>query len=363
MKRKVLTGCLISFFIVMIVATIISENIYFDSLPVVRAGAVLPGKLSRQFDLTGHIIYDKREYNYLSPFDCSEIAFLAQDGAVVKEGDPIYRVPEKEALRLKKQLQLELLQLEAENDKLYSDSGDTEWAEESRLSYEINALDIEAYKERLAEVEELIQAEGVICANQSGQIFYTAESGNSAAEGQSIAVVSKDTGKRVLQWEMSAADGALFGTGNSVDISVEVLESVNGQMQAVQSVQKLPISRADFSSESQTYRFEAAFPEGLSLSMQDGVVVSFTCRYESPDTYSFVIPTEAVSFESDSSGTIYLLQSRRRFYGEEYYVVANSAQIQRCVGDDTAIVNAFPNAEYVLSSVEGLSDGTVVRIK
>lgn len=364
MKRKLLTGGLAAFFILMIAATVIAENIYYDSLPVVEVGYVTEGPLTRQFELTGHIRYEMKENTYQVPINCSGVSFLAGDDAEVKRGKPVYRVPVDEVLRLQKQVELALYSLEEENRKISPDGNVSGLSEESRLRYGINAIDIDAQRKRLTQLESLARSEGVVFANQDGRIHYAVEEGLPVGEGQTVAIIEEDTGGRVLDWGMAASDGALFGIGDSVELVVNVLEQMDKETTGTeQSLQTLQITDIAFSPESQTYLFKARFSDEVTLGMEDGVAVTLTCKYESSEVYPFVIPTEAVTFSSDSTGTVYILQSRKRVYGEEYYVVASSAIIQRSVGRDTALENAFANTEYVIASDRELHDGMVVRLK
>lgn len=116
---------------------------------------------------------------------------------------------------------------------------------------------------------------------------------------------------------MAASDGALFGIGDSVELVVNILEQMDEETTGTeQSLQTLQITDIAFSSESQTYLFKARFSDEVTLGMEDGVAVTFS-----------------------------------------------SAIIQRSVGRDTALENAFANTEYVIASDRELHDGMVVRLK
>lgn len=363
MKRRLLLGCLGAFFIFMIAATVISENIYYDSLPVVEARYITEGKLTQSFDLIGNIRYERTENLYTAPFDCKSIVLLSDDNSEIKEGDPLYKVAPEEILRAKRQLELSVLYLETENSGLSPSGNVNGLPKEIQLKYQINEIDISSQKAELSLLEALTQSKGIGYSSHSGQVRYGVSAGNPVSKGQPIAVVAEDTGKRTLNWSMNASDGALFGVGDSVDILADILDKSGDQEIASQKFQTLPITRADFSPASQAYSFQAKFPDDVTLNMKDGTASSLTCKYESKETYPFVIPTEAITFDSNSTGFIYAVQSRKRIYGEEYYLVAVNTEARRSVGKDTALANAFSDTEYVVSSSKFLSNEMVVRKK
>lgn len=365
MKHKGLKIGLCLFFAVMIVATVAAENIYYDSLPFVTTGEAKKAGLSESFDLVGHVAYGKKKNTLFSEFNFQSVTFLKQDGDTVAEGDGIYSVSPEEVLLLQKTLELEAETLKEANEAI-SETGDLSYLEKDEsLQYEINTLKIKETEKKIARLQELYAAGGVVAAGEAGEIRYLGTSGSAMSAGAPIAEIEGDSGKRWITWQLPAETGVLFGTGDSVETTLSVKER-----KAAMSVDTVTVSRhvsltieeMEFSPENQSYSFKASVPEDLTLDMADGTKLSLVFQYQSEVEYGNVVPTQAVIMDGQNEGYIYVVNSRQMVYGKEYYVTKTHVEIQRSLPTDTALTNLPEDAVFVTSSTKELTDGAAVKL-
>lgn len=360
MKNKVLTTCLVLFFFVMLILAVVAQNIYYDSLPEVVTGLPREGNLTATYPVTASVVYGRLQYPLHADGDFGTVTLLAQNGVGVDSQTPIYSVPAEEVLLVKKRLEVLVLDIKEQDDALGLTSGMSD--ERSRLLQEIILLQLDDLNRQIEALEYLYDNGGIVYADYEGIINYSVAPNSPVRSGQEVAVVAADTRERFISWQMPAEEGELFAAWDSVDALLTVAEpTMFGTTKDKMSNYPVVISVAEYYPQSQTYGFTAKIRTDLELAMEDGARVAVTCKYKSNETYDFIIPTSAITFESETRGQIFLVMSRQRVYGEEYYVVPYSVDALRTLGDSTAVSNIFEDSEIVFASDKALADNVAVK--
>lgn len=368
MKKKIWIP-LVIFFSVMAIATVVAENLYYGSLPIVTVGTPTQGTLSISYRSQGNVRYGKQPVSLCAGFDFQDVTLLAEDGGRVEKDDPVYCVPAEEVLLLQKLSEAAILDLEDQNKQISPDGSRSGLSERESLQYEINELRIADLERNAEELELLYENGGIVPAGAKGTVAYTARSGAPVQKGQSIALLTADTARRYVEWQMPAEQGRLFAIGDVVEVILQIITiEPNGEVVTASRDYELPIEELTYAEQTQTYSFHAGIPEKTNLSMADGTGVTVICRFESEEQYSYIVPESAVTFERDSSGDtgrgyIYAVQSRQKAYGEEYYVIPFYIEVSRRLGNYVAL-DSVPNGyTLVMTSTEPLANEMAVKLK
>ncbi len=346
--------CLGIFFAVMAIATVVAENVYYAGLPSVMTAPVGRDRLRMTARAHGSIGFDKETEELTSPANFTAMELLAEHGAQVKAGEKLYRFSVKEVLQEKIRLEYAASQLEKQNLSLKSTG-------EDGMQKEINELELEELRGRIASLESLAQKEGVVSADRAG-IFYAAVPAHTPLYfGQKTGKIVRNTGRAFFDWQMPAEEGRLFHVGNEVGTTVIVREIVDGK----QTEKEIPCQAriGERWREGQDYCFRAWLGSDVALGMEEGDGVTVACHYTSPESYAYVVPLSAVSFDGDgSSGRVYVLGTRERMYGEEYYVAPCQVEVEYRVGNYAALRNFDGDGEVVTFSTLPLEADMAVRV-
>lgn len=373
MKRKKIWIPLVIFFAVMLIATAVSENIYYNFLPAVVKGKAVQGTLSASYRVQGMVEYQKVQSALCAEFSYESVTLLAADGDALMMYDPVYSVSPDEIQLLQKKTELTLLDLKAQGETLCPDGNIAELSERERLQYEINELQIAEVNAQLETLARLVRQGGRVLAGADGVVSYTIRSGAPVQKGQSIAEITSNTDQSVVTWQMDAARGELFGPGNTVEVNLKVWEggdeSAEGERKAVTAPCDLLISKSEFSNQTQTYQLRAGIPADLSSAMADGERVMVNCKYESEEEYSCIVPVSALTLEKDIDGNaargyIYGILTRERIYGTEYYVMPFYVEIVKIL-DNYAALGSVPGNFYdlVFETDQPLENNMAVKLK
>lgn len=351
MKHRGLKIGLVVFFAAMVVATVVAENIYYESLPFVTTGQGKSESLTESMDLSAHIAYGRKEIVLTSPCSFSSLKPLWENGEEAQGG--IFSVPLKELLVEQKKLELERENLKS----LMGGEG---------LQEEIYTLQLEILEEKIEELKAIYAEKGLIATNESGRIEYLVKEGEPVTAGRPLAKISLDTGERYISVQLPAETGTLLGVGDKVDTKVSAKERKNAMSVddvAVTKQLSLEIAEAKFLPELQVYNIKAILPKDINLDMEEGTKLSVLFNYKSEVSYNSVVPTSAILFESDSQGYVYLINERQRVYGKEYFVKKTPVNIQKTLPTNTALTNLPKDAKLVIRSTGELQDGAAVKLR
>ena len=375
MKKNIWTICLAGFFTVIIIATLIGENVYYDSLPSIEKTLPAAAHLTASYSVTASVVYGRQEHMVRADHDFSAITLLLHNGASVWEGLPIYRVSLPELRLAIKTLAASVLALQKQNEELAAlDAEGTDYTL-NELLQEINLLQMELLNEKMENLNILYENDGIAYSDYSGHINYAVIPNAPVSSGQEIATIAVDTGARFITWQMPAAEGEHMAIGG-----LERSGTVGGSIEATLLIKQyfdlngtdvpatmpkdyvMMISQMEFNPQSGVYDFWAPINDKIELMMADGATVEGICRYKSREQYDFVIPTNAIKFDSDMNGTVFVLRKRERIYGEEYYVEQIAVEAERILNHLTALKNASLFYEIVTLSDKPLADKMAVKI-
>ena len=379
MKKNKWAYLLAGFLVLIIIATFTVENIYYDSLPTVEKVFPGPNILTASYSVKAAVIYGRKEYTVRVESAFSSISLLLDSGAKVWEGLPIYSVSLAELRQAIKILELSIFDLAAQNEELMD--GDEVFNGRNALLREKNLAQIEILREKLEKLAELYEDEGIAYALHSGYIHYDVYPDAPVQSGQKIAVISYDTGERFIKWQMPAAEGMHMEIGGwnefgepaygIIDVTLFVRRSfqvASGEILAtVPRDYRIIISKIEYDRQNDIYELTAQINEGPDMSladlmMEDGTVIDGISRYISRDVYEIVIPTDAISFDNDLRGTVYVLDKRQRIYGEEYFVRQMSVEAVRILNNQAALRNAGLVYEVVTASDKPLAHNMAVKL-
>ncbi|MCL2050244.1 MAG: hypothetical protein FWG91_00730 [Lachnospiraceae bacterium] len=360
MNKKIITGCLIVFFILMLVAGIVAENIYYDSLPEVIIGSASNEHLQALYPARASIIYERQKYPLYIDWDFTSITPLQKNGASIEEGMPIYSVKKTEVELMKNRLELIAFDLKAQNDELLNENMPSE---RINLRRKINQMEIEELENEIAALKVLFENDGIIYSPHEGIITFFVAGDTPVRSGKEIAVIEKDTGMRFLNWQMPAEEGHLFGVGNAIETTLISSEMAwYGTLEDKEETHTLYIGNIEYFPQTRIYDFTAEIRDTILLNMKDGAQTTIYCRYISEKSYDNVIPTGAIVFESETRGFVFALGSRQRIYGQEYFVTPYAVEIINSLEDKTAITSILGDQEIVLASDKPLAADKAVKI-
>lgn len=265
--------------------------------------------------------------------------------------------PVSEVLQEKYRLELMALRLEEENRGY----GDTE---AGQLQRKINDLELEKLRDGLEKIEALLENEGVVTAKQEGTFTASVPNHSSLWSGQEIGAITSDTGRAFIDWELSGEEGKLLHVGDEVSARIvikETEEKWEGKPEERDTVYRTKIARAQW--DGQGYRFLAWIGDDVVLGMEEGAGTTVNCSYASRESYDYVVPLNAISFQMDgNSGTVYVLGKRERMYGEEYYVTPYPVEVEYRVGNYAALRNFSADGDVVAYTTLPLQGEMAVKL-
>lgn len=352
--KKIGLLCLGLFFAAMVIATVVAENVYYASLPAVATEPVVQDQIRVACHANGTIGYEKETAYCYSPAEFASVELLAESGTLVLQGDALYQFPVNEILQEKYRLELMALRLEEENRGY----GDTE---EGQLQRKINDLELEGLRDGLEKMEILLENDGVVAAQQEGMFIVSVQNHSSLWSGQEIGAITSNTGRAFIDWELPEEEGKLFHVGEEVNAVITIKEIKGAEQEERDAVYRTRIAQAQW--DGQRYHFRAGIGDDVMLEMEEGAGTTVNCSYTSRETYNYVVPLNAISFQSDGkSGTLYVLGKRERMYGEEYYVTPYPVDVEYRIGNYAVLRNFRGDGEIVTYSTLPLQGEMAVKL-
>ncbi len=352
--KKISLLCLGLFFAAMAIATVVAENVYYASLPAVATEPVVQDQMRVACHAKGTIGFEKETAYCYSPAEFASVELLAESGTAVLRGDALYQFPVNEVLQEKYRLELMALRLEEENRGY----GDTK---EGQLQRKINDLELEELRDGLDKMEALLENEGVVTARQEGTFTASVPNHSSLWSGQEIGAIASDTGRAFIDWELPEEEGKLFHVGDEVSAVITIKEIKGEELEERDVTYRLRIARAQW--DGQGYRFRAGIGDDVMLAMEEGAGTTVNCSYTTRESYEYVVPLNAISFQMDgNSGMVYVLGKRERMYGEEYYVTPYPVEVEYRMGNYAALRNFSGDGEVVTYSTLPLQGEMAVKL-
>lgn len=244
------------------------------------------------------------------PEGCEVEAVLVSQGASVKAGQALVQLRQED-------LQLCSLQLQLEREQLSARQGG------SAIEREIAALKIGALDGRLARLEELIAADGVLTSPVSGRVVSLPVSGGAVEIG------IYDQGL-YCTWEVPQNENRDFTT----------FSGTVGQKE-----EALTVDTVGYDAASAVYQYRSTrFSVGTDINIMLPVQISMT--YES-QKYGAVLPSRCIWTDSDGSDFVYVVGERTKVYGRELYLRKKGVTILERNDQYAAVMEKLENVvEY-----------------
>ncbi len=366
-KRRALIISLSLVIGIMLVCTVVAENIYYNSLPQVFIGNTKESTLTVDHEIVGMVEFEKRTEVHTADFDFETIKLLKDDGEEVGEDWPIYSVSLDEIQYHILTRELKIAQIEKTNRSISWDGSTTWLTEDMELTYELNLVDIKNLEAEIEELKVLEEAEGIVRSQESGTIKYYVKDGQYISKNTVIYEMENQTLDKSVKWQMPQKDGNYFSVGDSMMVGLTVYDASDSDTPLEDREYEfrqinLTIDNIEFSEESQTYFFESVVPATHTLKMPDQARVDIILNYESSKEYKYVVPTSAIHYNEQDNPFIYAVESRNMPYGQEYYVTSVSVSIETELGNYTALTNVIANTNIVFGYTKILEDSMAVKL-
>ena len=291
------------------VMSLISAKNYAASLNKVVLTDTHTGVLRTKTETAGWLHFAASETVEL-PEGCEVEAVLVSQGASVKAGQALVQLRQED-------LQLCSLQLQLEREQLSARQGG------SAIEQEIAALKIRALDGRLARLEELIAADGVLTSPVSGRVVSLPVSGGAVEIGV------YDQGF-YCTWEVPQNENRDF----------TVFSGTVGQKE-----EALTVDTVGYDAASAVYQYRSTrFSVGTDINIMLPVQISMT--YES-QKYGAVLPSRCIWTDSDGSDFVYVVGERTKVYGKELYLRKKGVTILERNDQYAAVMEKLENVvEY-----------------
>jgi len=341
---KVILASLVAFFALTALLTYISQSRYEDGLPLVQTIEAIPGIMQKTYDVIGRIEADlSQERTVYAPADLQIRAVSAVTGESSKTGDVLieFDAVQAELALIDYKLQLETCQKAAEtiNDALLMRQ---------------NALQTAQLTADIAALEEILANGGVVAVRDCDILYAIGQNTPSVVRGQLLVrYIPFPTMKSIVFSLPIEEHPPAVGSMVVCDLWIydEETETIK-----LEEEQRLPIvnCRAEEDAWVLTVAMDIA-----DVYMHHGEQVPLTAAYVGTVEYPFVLPRDAVEI-SGRTGTIYVLDSREKVFGTQYFL--RRMQVEVLAYDDIRVAIAVDPGAPAVRYAGRFGDGTVVRL-
>jgi hypothetical protein len=271
-----------------VLCTLISLKNYSSSLNLVTTTSTINGAIRDNVTVGGLLKYNKTAVIEL-PSDCEVDEVFVCAGQDVSIGDAVVR------------LSLDKLELQKYQYMLSIEMLETA-VTESSIQQNINRLKIKGLEGMLAQISKAIDNNGIIFSTMSGEIISQPLSTGNMTDRDSGIKIGLHDGGYFCEWEVSRIKNKKFTSitaslGNGVDLSCD-------------SVQFQP-ARDSYLCRSKVFDIpESQIKAGF---------IEITLNYIS-DEYKATIPRSCIYADNYGSTYVYIVETRQRIYGTEFYV-------------------------------------------
>lgn len=343
-KNKIYLGLLAGTVVLLLMFTYISTQVYRHSIPTVETAEIFSGTVKRTYTMEGVFNYgSSQDISFPVPVIVEEVYVRA--GEAVGEGMKLMKLDTAylEIERLKLELEIEeLLEMEAN----VGDEREKQIAVYERLKKE----------DKLAAVQEIIDAEGVLCADYKGEIrSICSETGVVQSADKLLVSVCDKTADAEISWVMK--EESIIFERFFADVRVSDGHDIKTTTIVIEDVQKSYDVKTDM-----VYYTAVVEKTDKLWAMHDAEAVQVTSHYVS-EVYPTLVPASAVSYETDGSACVYELKSRAKSFGTEYYVKKQSITVLD-KDDNYVATNAnLKGADIVVNSSKKLADRAAVWVE
>ncbi len=346
MKRKngIYAGALAGIILLLLLFTYVSMQVYRHSLPLIETENIQPGTVKRTYTMNGVFRYVSTQEISL-PVSAIVAELYVETGETVGEGMAILKFDIE-------YLEMELIRQELEIEELKErEEQETEERKQKLLVY-----DRERKEEAVKNLEELLEAEGILYALCQGEVraINTKEGVVEPADKLLVSICDRKGGAEIT-WGMEE-EGILF------ERFYAELRTTDGHNSLSDTIVFENVDR-NYDVKTNKVYYKAVVPESKNmLSMHDGEPVTVTAYYVS-EVYPSLIPVSAVRFESDGAAYVYELKTREKSFGIEYYVRKQSIYVSDRDTNYIATTSTFKDSQIVVNSNQALNDRAAVWLE
>lgn len=214
-------------------------------------------------------------------------------------------------------------------------------------------LDVEIAEKNLKETEELMDREGIICAEEKGIFLNTTVTEGMKTTGSEF--ISIGTGGFEFTAEVSKEAGEKIAEGDTISVKIPGKEVLEVSVNRIMSAEKQEENTTE-----ETVILKAKLPEETYAA--DGYA-AFSVKKESEEEYQNILPLTAI--RQDSKGYYCLgIRTQNSVLGEE--IKAERINITLLNKDNTqaAVQGAIqPDTEIIITSEKDILAGDRVRVK
>lgn len=215
-------------------------------------------------------------------------------------------------------------------------------------------MEVDSAKEKLQEVENLIDREGKITAEEKGIFYNTSVSAGSLTSGSEF--VGIGTGGVTFQTEISSANCEKLKVGDTISIKLP------GQDEIETPIKQLTVKseKQEEENSQETYILKAELPAETEIS---GETASFSISKDSEQKYENIIPLTAI--HQDSKGYYCLgIRTRDSILGEEVRAERITVTVLDKDSSNAAVEGAIQfDTKIIVTSEKDVSPGDRVRVK
>ena len=347
---RVILVCLAAFLILTALFTYLSRAKYLESLPLVQTVEAAPGRLQKSYELTGLVVCDKgNETAVYAPADLRVLSVETKTGESAKENEILIRFDEREMALASVELELTILDLEEQAERLAGEEG-----ERAALEQRKTALELEKAREAFAQLQQL-RADGGLRAPRDVDLLYLLPQGTVYVQrGQLLArYIPFPAGKDILFTLPASALAPKAGTNITCDLPV--YDPQLGTL-SVQTEQHLSISHVARRDDAYTFTVPV---DRANVWLHEGEQIALDVNYVGETEYPFVVPRSAVK-EEDGTYAVFRITERDSALGTQFVLRRQAVQVLAM--DDERAVLAFDPGGRLSRFASGCADGMTVRL-
>ena len=353
MKNKKIFGkLLIAFFIIMLVLTYASSQIYTAGLPKVTLGTPTSGDITSTYITQGTMHYVGTE-DVIAPIDCTIEYMMCRPGALITPLTSIAHIDAEEFMLAQYDLEIQLKNYDAQMNNL-----DTNEPEYKKLAILRKRL-----ADKLDKIYGMAKYGSEIVGGGDGMIVEViAQKGQKVKAGDVLLrYVPNDRKQMAITWTMDRSEAKGIFKGNEVLVTFSgAVETSTGLIDTTIIKKSYKIAEKDYLSPTEV-RFTAYFDEsevaGKNVDYGEGYGVSLRV-VSSYSGYDHIIPIGAIDAENDC---IYMIRQTKKLFRTESTVVSYPIRVI-VKNEEKAAVASVPEGEIVFFSDVPIRNGDIVHI-
>lgn len=305
--------------------TVISAKNYTENMAVVALTSTAPNSIREELIVQGGLYYSQT-VNVVVPEGCFVEGVFVEKGDHIANGSPLIQLKEADLqiIYLQKQSQKKELLITHKNDDI-----------EEKLAY----WQLQVLEEELEFLKQLIDNKGIIYSTSDGYVISQEYKEGIQTTSSSYLELGLADGGCYLEWAVEPQDYRSY-TGTAF---------IHGEEKRLEWTP--PVF------ENGIYVYRTELPEITECIHGEWIQIQLS--YVSEE-YRAVIPKSCIWYDTDGATYVYEVSTRKRNFGEEFYVVKVGVTIEE--QDEVNVAVKSPLTDIVLRSSKPLSDMEAVLV-